>query len=70
LLSYSAEVDTADAAVVGCGPAGLSLAAELASRGVSVVLIGEGYLPLVSILLYAPLSLLAVLNMPDLPGGS
>lgn len=31
----------AEAVVVGCGPAGLSLAAELASRGVRAVLIGE-----------------------------
>lgn len=30
----------ADAAVVGCGPAGLALAAELAKRGVNVVLVG------------------------------
>jgi choline dehydrogenase-like flavoprotein len=32
---------TVDAAVVGCGPAGLYLAAQLAQRGLSVGLIGE-----------------------------
>ena len=31
---------TADVAVVGCGPAGLALAAETAKRGLTVVLIG------------------------------
>ena len=31
----------AEAVVVGCGPAGLSLAAELANRGVRAVLIGK-----------------------------
>lgn len=40
LPAYSAAAGVADAAVVGCGPAGLSLAAELAKRGVQVVLIG------------------------------
>ena len=32
---------TADVAVVGCGPAGLALAAEIARHGRSVVLIGS-----------------------------
>mmetsp|Transcript_17062 Transcript_17062/g.50951 ORF Transcript_17062/g.50951 Transcript_17062/m.50951 type:complete len:580 (+) Transcript_17062:168-1907(+) len=41
LPAYSAAAGLADAAVVGCGPAGLSLAAELAKRGVKVVLIGH-----------------------------
>lgn len=31
----------ADVCVVGCGPAGLALAAELASNGVQVALVGE-----------------------------
>ncbi len=42
LPAYDSAAGTADAAVVGCGPAGLALAAELASRGVRVVLIGAG----------------------------
>ena len=29
-----------EACIVGCGPAGLALAAELAQRGVDVVLVG------------------------------
>lgn len=33
----------ADVTIVGCGPAGLALAAEVASRGINVVLIGECY---------------------------
>ena len=37
---FDAQRGAADAAVVGCGPAGLALAAELASRGVQVALIG------------------------------
>ncbi len=32
---------TADVAVIGCGPAGLTLAAELAKNGVNVALIGR-----------------------------
>jgi lycopene epsilon-cyclase len=32
---------TADVAVVGCGPAGLKLAAELAKLGLSVALVGR-----------------------------
>ena len=30
----------ADVAVVGCGPAGLALSAELAAKGLAVALIG------------------------------
>jgi len=37
---FDAQRGAADAAVVGCGPAGLALAAELAARGVQVALIG------------------------------
>eukprot|EP00192_Tetraselmis_astigmatica_P004395 CAMPEP_0117672472 /NCGR_PEP_ID=MMETSP0804-20121206/13923_1 /TAXON_ID=1074897 /ORGANISM="Tetraselmis astigmatica, Strain CCMP880" /LENGTH=429 /DNA_ID=CAMNT_0005481077 /DNA_START=273 /DNA_END=1562 /DNA_ORIENTATION=- len=42
LKAYDPAASTAltDAAVVGCGPAGLALAAELGARGVSVVLVG------------------------------
>ena len=32
---------TAEVCVVGCGPAGLALAAELGSNGLSVALIGQ-----------------------------
>ena len=35
-----------DACVVGCGPAGLALAAELGANGVSVALIGAPRAPL------------------------
>lgn len=31
---------TADVAVVGCGPAGLALSAELAAKGLNVALVG------------------------------
>jgi NADPH-dependent 2,4-dienoyl-CoA reductase/sulfur reductase-like enzyme len=41
LPPFDLHVGVVDAVVVGCGPAGLSLAAELASRGVRAVLIGE-----------------------------
>eukprot|EP00873_Tetraselmis_striata_P042757 jgi/Tetstr1/463021/TSEL_007960.t1 len=42
LRAYAGDVTTevVDVAVVGCGPAGLALAAELALRGVRVVLVG------------------------------
>ena len=40
LRPFDAAAGVADAVVVGCGPAGLALAAELASRGVQVALIG------------------------------
>eukprot|EP00951_Prasinocladus_malaysianus_P041798 scaffold498091_cov28-Prasinocladus_malaysianus.AAC.1 len=40
LSAYDAASGVADVAVVGCGPSGLSLAAELGSRGVNVVLVG------------------------------
>ena len=40
LSRFDAQRGAADAAVVGCGPAGLALAAELAARGVQVALIG------------------------------
>jgi lycopene epsilon-cyclase len=36
--------DTQDVLVVGCGPAGLYLAAQVAQRGLKVGLIGEGRL--------------------------
>jgi 2-polyprenyl-6-methoxyphenol hydroxylase-like FAD-dependent oxidoreductase len=32
-----------DACIVGCGPAGLALAAELGAQGVSVALIGATF---------------------------
>ena len=41
LLPFDPHSGVAEAVVVGCGPAGLSLAAELAARGVRAVLIGE-----------------------------
>ena len=37
---FDTQRGAADAAIVGCGPAGLALAAELAGRGVQVALIG------------------------------
>ena len=41
LESFSPSRGAADVCIVGCGPAGLSLAAELATRGISVALVGE-----------------------------
>ena len=40
LQPFDALATTADVCVVGCGPAGLALAAELGSHGLSVALIG------------------------------
>jgi lycopene epsilon-cyclase len=41
LSPFKVEQLTADVAVVGCGPAGLALAAELAAQGLLVALIGK-----------------------------
>ncbi len=41
LDSFNPATTTVDVCVVGCGPAGLALAAELGANGVSVALIGE-----------------------------
>lgn len=40
LLPISAEGSTLDLIIIGCGPAGLSLAAESAKKGLQVGLIG------------------------------
>ena len=40
LQPFSPNRGAADVCIVGCGPAGLALAAELAKRGVSVALVG------------------------------
>ena len=41
LTAFDAAAATADVAVVGCGPAGLALAAQLARQGLGVVLVGR-----------------------------
>jgi 2-polyprenyl-6-methoxyphenol hydroxylase-like FAD-dependent oxidoreductase len=41
LEPFEPATDVVDVCVVGCGPAGLALAAELGSHGVSVALIGN-----------------------------
>ena len=43
LEPFDASQTTADVCVVGCGPAGLALAAELGNNGLTVALVG-GYL--------------------------
>ena len=40
LPAFNPANDTADACIVGCGPAGLALAAELGAQGVAVVVVG------------------------------
>jgi D-arabinose 5-phosphate isomerase GutQ len=42
---YTPGNGAADVCVVGCGPSGLALAAELASNGLKVALVGEPTLP-------------------------
>ena len=41
LRPFNPRLGPADVCVVGCGPAGLALAAELASNGVHVALVGK-----------------------------
>ena len=41
LAAFDPANGAADVCVVGCGPAGLALAAELAANGVHVALVGE-----------------------------
>ena len=41
LRQFNPRLGAADVCVVGCGPAGLALAAELASNGVHVALVGR-----------------------------
>lgn len=41
LRSFNPRLGAADVCVVGCGPAGLALAAELAGNGVHVALVGK-----------------------------
>ena len=41
LLPYTPSRRVADVCIVGCGPAGLALAGELATQGIDVALVGE-----------------------------
>ena len=41
LPAFDPATGTADVAVVGCGPAGLALATQLARQGLGVVLVGR-----------------------------
>ena len=41
LTTFNPRQGAADVCVVGCGPAGLALAAELSSNGVHVALVGK-----------------------------
>ena len=44
LASFNPASGPADVCVVGCGPAGLALAAELAANGVNVALVGQSFI--------------------------
>lgn len=46
LDAFDPAAGTVDVCVVGCGPAGLALAAELGANGISVALIGAYLYPL------------------------
>lgn len=63
LPAYDAASGVADAVVVGCGPAGLALAAELARRNVQVVLIGA---PPILRMLFIAIALLRLRHVPEL----
>lgn len=46
LEAFDPASGASDVCVVGCGPAGLALAAELAGKGIHVALVGELSVPL------------------------
>ena len=61
---------TSDVCVVGCGPAGLALSAELAKQGLTVCLLGEGHQLVQSALDAADMSTeLCLLRMPTALAG-